>query len=199
MAFDCAIDMLAGPTEVLIVAERGEAQHIAADLVAQAEHDPDALAIFITTDPHFAAAVRKETAVAATGNSTAIQALRHALVLVAPDLNRAMAWANRIAPEHITVPAEMVSQVKAAGSVFLGDYSPQALGDYAAGPNHVLPTGGTARFRGGLSVYDFLKLVTVQQASASGLAALGPVIERLAQAEGLAAHAASVRVRCANA
>lgn len=199
VAFDCPIDMLAGPTEVLIVAERGDPKYIAADLVAQAEHDPEALAVFITTECALAERVLREARIAAAENVIAKASLQHAVALVAPDSAVAIAWANRISPEHITVPAEMVSQVTAAGSVFVGDYAPQAVGDYASGPNHVLPTGGSARFRGGLSVYDFLKIITVQQASPEGLAGIAPTVLKLAVAEGLRAHAASVRVRCANA
>lgn len=199
VAFDCAIDMLAGPTEVVIVAERGERKYIAADLVAQAEHDPAALAILITTERMLARGLLREVRFATAANAVAKAALRRAVVLVAPESALAIDWANRIAPEHITVPAEMVPRVMAAGSIFVGDYSPQAMGDYASGPNHVLPTGGSARFRGGLSVYDFLKIVTVQEASPEGLAGIAPTVLRLAAAEGLNAHAASVRVRCAHA
>jgi histidinol dehydrogenase len=111
----------------------------------------------------------------------------------------AMEAANRMAPEHLTIDAENVAAVQNAGSVFVGDWSPQAGGDYASGPNHVLPTGGAARFRGGLSVLDFLKLISVQDLSAAGLRSIAPAITTLAEAEGLVAHAESIRVRCGNA
>lgn len=199
VAFDCAIDMLAGPTEVLIVANEGKPEFIAADLVAQAEHDPDALPILITTSAVLANAVAAEVMRTANGNANARAAIRNGCVLIAKTRNEATDWANRIAAEHITVPAELVPEICSAGSMFVGDYSPQAMGDYASGPNHVLPTGGAARYRGGLSVNDFLKVITVQQASAEGLRRMSKTVTTLAQAEGLAAHAASVRVRCAHA
>jgi histidinol dehydrogenase len=110
-----------------------------------------------------------------------------------------MAWANRIAPEHISVPNEHLDQVRNAGSIFVGDYSPQAAGDYVSGPNHVLPTGGIARFRGGLTVFDFVKLITVQRLSSEALRRAAPAITALAETEGLAAHAQSVRMRCSHA
>lgn len=199
VAFDCAIDMLAGPTEVLIVAERGKPEFIAADLAAQAEHDPDARAIFITTDSRLARSVAAATWKAARGNAVATAALRHSVALVAGSIAQALQWANRIAPEHITVPPALVPQISSAGSIFVGDYSPQAMGDYASGPNHVLPTGGAARARGGLSVSDFLKVITVQRASQEGLRAIAPVVTTLARAEGLLGHAASIQVRCGDA
>lgn len=120
-------------------------------------------------------------------------------VLVAASRVQAREWANRIAPEHITIAEEDLPFIQNAGSVFVGDYSAQAAGDYASGPNHVLPTSGQARFRGGLSVTDFVKVITVQQLSAAGLKRIAPAIECLAEAEGLAAHARSIRVRCEHA
>ncbi len=125
--------------------------------------------------------------------------LANGVVLVAASHAQAMEWANLIAPEHITVARGDVAAVRSAGSVFVGDYSPQAVGDYASGPNHVLPTAGAARYRGGLSVLDFLKLITVQELSPAALRRIAPVVTRLAEAEGLQAHAESVRVRCAHA
>lgn len=199
VAFDCAIDMLAGPTEVLVLAQGGDPRFIAADLVAQAEHDPDALVLFVTTGVELAREVAAEIRHSARGNSTAIAALANGLALVAETVEDALAWTNRIAPEHLTIPPQLEAAVTSAGSVFVGEYSPQAIGDYASGPNHVLPTGGAARFRGGLSVHDFLKIITVQRASAKGLRAIEPVVTTLADAEGLFAHADSVRVRCAHA
>ncbi len=200
VAFDCAIDMLAGPTEVVVVSDDGEPKYIAADLVAQAEHDAEALAVFLTTSPSLAQAVGKEVRRAARGNATATESLaRNGLILVAASKAEALAIANEIAPEHITASREDVAAITNAGSIFVGDYSPQAFGDYACGPNHVLPTGGSARFRGGLSVMDFVKVISVQEVSRAGLRQAANTIETLALAEGLAAHAASVRARCAHA
>ena len=200
VAFDCAIDMLAGPTEVAIVSDAGRAEFIAADLVAQAEHDPQALAVFITCSPELAHAVADQVRKLARGNATAEQSLRaNGVILVAGSKAEALEIANAIAPEHITVSRQDVAAITNAGSIFVGDYSPQALGDYACGPNHVLPTGGSARFRGGLSVLDFVKIISVQEVSRAGLERAAPVVETLATAEGLMAHAASVRARCAHA
>ena len=198
VAFDCAIDFLAGPTEVLIVSHQGEAQFIAADLVAQAEHDPNTLSIFITTSKELARQVMDEVKDAVCENKIAQAALgRNGAILIANSRSKAMELANRIASEHITVEEEDLPQVHNAGSVFIGDYSPQAAGDYAVGPNHVLPTGAGARFRGGLNVMDFLKTISVQQLSQSGLDRIAPAVVVLAEAEGLKAHAESIRVRCA--
>jgi histidinol dehydrogenase len=200
VAFDCAIDMLAGPTEVVVVAHDGEAAWIASDLVAQAEHDPDALSILITCSRRLAKAVASGVRAQSHGNIIARESLkRNGYVLIASDRKQAMVWANQLAPEHISVSEEDVDKVRHAGSVFVGDYSPQAAGDYVSGPNHVLPTGGGARFRAGLSVLDFLKLVTVQRHSRDALRQMAPAITTLAQCEGLIAHADSVRMRCANA
>jgi len=200
VAFACAIDMLAGPTEVVIVAHDGDARFIAADLVAQAEHDPEALAVFISTERKLAKAVVEASTRAAEGNATAQSSLgANGVALVAASRQQAMEWANRIAPEHITVRREDVERVTNAGSIFVGDYSPQAVGDYASGPNHVLPTAGAARYRGGLSVFDFVKLIAIQELSRKGVAGIAPIVVPLAEAEGLRAHAESVRVRCAHA
>lgn len=200
VAFDCAIDFLAGPTEALIVSDEGDPDFVAADLVAQAEHDPEALSIFVTTSLEQAEAVEHEIKETAAGNKIAEAALkRNGVILLAASREQAMEFANRIAPEHITVEEEDVALVRNAGSIFVGDYSAQAAGDYATGPNHVLPTGAAAHFRGGLSVMDFVKIVSVQKLSQEGLGRLAPTIETLANAEGLAAHAESIRVRCARA
>ena len=204
VSFDCAIDFLAGPTEAVILSgsasEPAVPEFIAADLVAQAEHDPETLALFITTSHKVARSVRTSVVRLAKGNPTAQQSLRaRGALLVAASRAQSREWANRLAPEHITVSAEDLPFVHNAGSVFVGDYSAQAAGDYASGPNHVLPTSGQARFRGGLSVLDFVKIITVQQLSAKGLRRLAPTIECLAEAEGLAGHARSVRVRCERA
>jgi histidinol dehydrogenase len=200
VAFDCAIDMLAGPTEVVIVSDDGKPEFIAADLVAQAEHDVEAMSIFITSSARLARDVAQEVRRASRGNRTARESLRrNGLILVAGNKAEALELANAIAPEHITVSRDDVPAITNAGSVFVGDYSPQAFGDYGCGPNHVLPTGGSARFRGGLSVMDFLKIMTVQEVSRAGLEHAASIVETLATAEGLVAHAESVRTRCAHA
>ena len=196
----CGIDFLAGPTETVYLSDDGEPAFIAADLVAQAEHDPDALAVFLTSSLSLAHAVDKEVGRRARENANAEQSLtRSGVILVAESHQQALEFANAIAPEHITVSAADVNAVTSAGSIFVGGYSSQALGDYASGPNHVLPTGGVARCRGGLSVMDFLKVITVQEVSCDGLRSLAPAVEMLANAEGLAAHAESVRTRYADA
>ena len=200
VSFDCAIDFLAGPTEAVVLCDSGIPEFIAADLVAQAEHDPEALALLITTSRSLTRAVKASVAQLAKGNPTAEKSLRaRGAILMAASREQGRAWANRIAPEHITVAAEDLPFIQNAGSVFVGDYSAQAAGDYASGPNHVLPTSGQARFRGGLSVMDFVKVITVQQLSAKGLSRIAPAVERLAGAEGLLAHARSVHVRCEHA
>ena len=200
VAFDCGIDFLAGPTEVVVVSERGHGRFIAADLVAQAEHDPDALAVFITASAALAEKVAAEVKAAAANNEIAKISLKeNGAVLLAGSHEQALEFANRIAAEHITVSEEDLVHIGNAGSIFIGDYSPQAAGDYASGPNHVLPTGGVARFRGGLGVHDFVKTISVQQLSRDGLARIGSAVMILAEAEGLKAHAESIRVRSANA
>jgi histidinol dehydrogenase len=200
VSFDCAIDFLAGPTEVVILSAHGRPEFIARDLVAQAEHDPQALAIFITTSRRLAKAVGARVQAISRGNVLARESLRrHGAILIARSRRQALGWANQIAAEHITVAAQDVPLVHHAGSVFVGDYSPQAAGDYLSGPNHVLPTAGAARFRGGLSVLDFVKVITVQELSRRGLGTMAPAIERLAETEGLRAHAESIRARCRHA
>jgi len=168
VAFDCAIDMLAGPTEIVVTSERGNAAHIASDLVAQAEHDPEALAILITTRAGLAKEVIVETKLRSRDNPVARESLTHnGLVIIASTVDEARAITNRLAPEHLTVDAPSdLDWVQNAGSVFIGRWSSQPMGDYISGPNHTLPTGGMARVRGGLSVNDFVKLITVQQYSA---------------------------------
>jgi len=200
VAFDCAIDMLAGPTEIVVTSEKGDPVAIAADLVAQAEHDPDAMAILITTRVDLARAVMAEVKTRVRSNRVAAQALaKQGLSVVARSVDEARWLTNRIAPEHLTVDSEAdLAWVRHAGSVFVGRWSAQPLGDYVSGPNHTLPTGGQARARGGLSVMDFLKVITVQEYSQEGVRQLGPAAIRLAKAEGLAAHAEAIRVRSAH-
>jgi len=200
VAFDCAIDFLAGPTEAVVLSDSGVPDFLAADLVSQAEHDPDALAVFITTSRKLARSVSDSIEQAAKDNPTARESLRQrGAILVAASRQQARDWANALAPEHITVSKDDLPFIQNAGSIFVGDYSPQAAGDYASGPNHVLPTAGQARFRGGLSVLDFCKLITIQELSPNGLRGIAQTIECLAEAEGLPAHAHSVRVRSAHA
>ena len=201
VSFDCAIDMLAGPTEAVVLSESGSAEFLASDLVAQAEHDPDAVVVFVSTDKDLTKNVMQNVERQAQGNATAKSAVRrNAYALVAASREQAMDWVNRIAPEHLTVDDDSdLMAVRNAGSVFVGNYSPQSAGDYAAGPNHVLPTAGAARFRGGLSVADFVKVITVQKFTNEGLREIAPVVTKLAETEGLRAHAQSVRVRCGNA
>jgi histidinol dehydrogenase len=197
VAFDCAIDMLAGPTEIVVTSEQGRAEDIAADLVAQAEHDPEALAIFVTTREDLARAVIAETKMLAQENAVAREALkRNGLVIVTGSVVEARAITNRLAAEHLTVDAAShLEWVENAGSVFVGRWSAQPMGDYISGPNHTLPTGGMARVRGGLSVNDFVKLITVQEYTAEGVRELGPKAALLAEAEGLIGHAEAIRLR----
>jgi len=206
VSFDCAIDMLAGPTEVVIVSDHGNPAFIAADLVAQAEHDPETLAVFITRSKKLGDAVSEcvrdgaENFQPVHANAIAAKSIAsRGAILIAKSRRQAFEWANRIAPEHITVEKSDLAFVKNAGSIFMGDYSAQAAGDYATGPNHVLPTAGAARFRGGLSVMDFVKIITVQELSARGLRNVSRPVITLAETEGLRAHADSIRVRCADA
>jgi histidinol dehydrogenase len=197
VAFDCAIDMLAGPTEIVVTRERGNPVDIASDLVAQAEHDPEALAVFVTTREELAQAVKAEAEERSRNNAVAREALkRNGLVIVAGSVQEAHKLTNRLAPEHLTVDAASdLAWIENAGSVFVGRWSAQPMGDYISGPNHTLPTGGMARVRGGLSVNDFIKLITVQQYTAQGVEQLGPNAALLAEAEGLLGHAEAIRTR----
>ena len=201
VGFDCAIDMLAGPTEAVVFSERGNPEFLAWDLVAQAEHDPDAVVVFVSTNAALARRIAENVKRATKGNAIATKAVRQrASALVAGSAEEAICWVNRIAPEHLTVDDDsVIAAVCNAGSIFVGDYSPQPAGDYAAGPNHVLPTSGAARFRGGLSAADFVKVITVQKFAKSGLVEIAPTAATLADIEGLRAHAQSLRVRCPNA
>ena len=200
VSFDCSIDFLAGPTEALVLSESGNPKFIAADLVSQAEHDPQTISVFITTKQTLAKKVALNVEETAHDNPIARKSLQQqGAILLAISREQARDWANTLAPEHITVAREDLPYIRNAGSIFVGDYSPQAAGDYASGPNHVLPTSGQARFRGGLSVLDFIKLITVQELTRNGLNRIGKTVETLAQIEGLQAHAASINVRCAHA
>ena len=194
---ECGIDMPAGPTEIGVASESCDAAGIAADLVAQAEHDPEALAVLITSNAALAEAVVTEVKVQAKNNTLAKQSLAaQGCVFVTENVSEAQELTNRLAFEHLTVDSTAdLKWVKNAGSVFVGAYSPQSMGDYVSGPNHVLPTGRNGRVRGGLSVMDFLKVITVQEYSRKGLKKLAPHAIALAEAEGLVGHAESVRVR----
>jgi histidinol dehydrogenase len=198
------IDSIAGPSEVLILADAANnPAHIALDLLAQAEHDEDAQAILITTDAGFADAVAKAVAkTLETLPRTAIAGAswaRHGAIILAQNWQEAATLANRIAPEHLQImlpdPETLFGQIRHAGAAFLGANCPEAIGDYIAGPNHVLPTSGTARFASGLSVYDFLKRTSWVSLTDAAFAAIGPAAVALANAESLTAHAGSVAVR----
>jgi histidinol dehydrogenase len=197
VAGDCAIDFHAGPSEVVIVSDRGDPDWIAADLLAQAEHDPDARAILITPSHRLATLVAARVAARLPRNGPARAALaRHGGAIVTRTLDEAVALAGRIAPEHLVCDSQRVAaRVRTAGTIFVGPYSAQAAGDYATGSNHVLPTSGAARFRGGLSAGDFVRVATVQRLTRGGLARLAPTVVTLAHAEGLRAHAASIEAR----
>jgi histidinol dehydrogenase len=199
---DCAIDMLAGPTEALVFAVRGNARFVAADLIAQAEHDPDAISLLVTTSPRLARAVaaeiERQLADLPKTNLARRSFAKNGAVLVAKNLADAAGFVNRFAPEHLSLPGGadgLLEQIESAGGIFLGDWSAQSFGDYASGTNHVLPTGGAARTRGGLSVSDFVKCISVQEVSRAGVRRLAPVVTEFARAEGLLAHARSVEVR----
>jgi histidinol dehydrogenase len=200
VAFDCAIDFLAGPTEGLILCDDGEPSFLASDLVAQAEHDPEALVVMITKSRKLARSVSQSVAELARGNAIAQQSLRaRGAILLAKSATQGTGWTNLIAPEHLTTTRDKLPGIVSAGSIFIGDYSAQAAGDYGSGPNHVLPTGGVARFRGGLSVADFVKIMTVQEISRKGLRKIAPSILTLAEAEGLKGHARSIELRYGHA
>jgi histidinol dehydrogenase len=194
---ECGIDMPAGPTEIVVTSEDGDAAGIAADLVAQAEHDPETLAVLITSNEALGRAVVEEVGRQAAGNEIALESLAaRGCCFVTENVTEARELTNRLAPEHLSVDAEDdLEWVRSAGSVFVGPYSPQSMGDYVSGPNHVLPTGRNGRVRGGLSVADFVKVITVQEYTREGLEALGPRAILLAEAEGLVGHAQSVRVK----
>jgi len=201
IASDCGIDMLAGPTEIVVCSERGHPEAIGADLVAQAEHDTETLSVLVTSQPALAKEVIREVKERSRRNPVAREALRsHGYVIITDTKEQAQEIANRLAPEHLTIDSEEdLEWVRNAGSVFIGNWASQPLGDYVSGPNHTLPTGGVARLRGGLSVMDFVKLVTVQSYTPDGVRALGPAAVALARAEGLSGHAEAVGVRISRA
>ncbi|MGE5537347.1 MAG: histidinol dehydrogenase [Gemmatimonas sp.] len=198
------IDMIAGPSEILVVADaQNDPDWIAADLLSQAEHDENAQSVLVTDDARFAQAVESSVeSFLKTLPRSAIAAKswqRFGAVIVVRSLDEAPAIVDRIAPEHAEIavadPASMADRIRNAGALFLGRYTPEAVGDYVAGPNHVLPTSGAARFSSGLSVTDFMKRTSVVACDAESLRAIGPAAMNLAAAEGLAAHGLSVGVR----
>ena len=203
VAGECGIDFIAGPSELVLVGGRGNPEWIASDLVAQAEHDPDAVAIFITPSMKLALQVQA----AARGIVTRLELplageslTAQGRVIVTRNIAEAAEIVNKLAPEHLTLfdgATSLLARVQSAGSIFLGSYSPVAAGDYASGTNHILPTSGAARLRGGLSAADFVKAISVQRLSARGLAGLEKAIVTLAKTEGLIAHAYSVKCRFA--
>jgi histidinol dehydrogenase len=197
VSVDCGIDFYAGPTEILIVGASAPAGWIAADLVAQAEHDADARAVFITWRRRLAEQVAAEVARQSSVSPTARVSLeRHGGIIVCRSAVEAIALANAAASEHLVVDTEaLASAVANAGSLFVGNWTAQVAGDYAIGSNHVLPTAGAARFRGGLNAADFVKLVTVQRVTKRGLGRIARTVTTLARAEGLEAHARSIEVR----
>ena len=197
VAGDCAIDFYAGPTEIVIVAGSGRADWIAADLIAQAEHDPDARSILITWSRPLAARVSAIVDRLAADRDIVRKSLKaHGAIVVTRSADEAMTLANALAPEHLVVDRESLTRRPiTAGAVFVGPFTAQAAGDYATGSNHVLPTSGAARFRGGLSAADFVRVMSVQRVSQAGLKSLAPTIVPLARAEGLVAHAESIEVR----
>ena len=199
---DCAIDMLAGPTELLVLATRGQARFIAADLIAQSEHDPDACALLVTTSRPLAKEVSEQVdeqlSLLPPGNPARLSLSANGAILIASSVQSALSFANRFAPEHLSVPSGeevFARHLPAAGSVFMGPWAAQSVGDYASGTNHVLPTGGGARSRSGLSTWDFVRCTTVQTLSQAGLRRLAPTVSALADAEGLVAHRRDVEVR----
>ena len=201
VASDCGIDFYAGPTEILIVASKGDAAWLAADLVAQAEHDPDARAVLITPNRDLASRVARAIEKQLPADGPARESLAaHGGIIITSSPREAMELANDAAPEHLVVDDErLAKQVKSAGSLFVGAWSAQVAGDYAIGSNHVLPTAGAARVRGGLSAGDFVRQITVQRLTPKGLRSIAPSVVALARAEGLEAHARSIEIRFANA
>jgi len=201
LAGEVGIDFIAGPTEILIIAaDDANPQWIAADMLAQAEHDVEASAILLTHSKRLTTAVAKELErqmqTLPTAETARVAIDRNSAIILVKSLDEAVELSNRFAPEHLSIPdASLLPSIRHAGSIFIGPASTEAAGDYASGPNHVLPTSGAARIRGGLSSADFVKIISTQQLSLSALAKLSPAITTLARAEGLEAHARSVEVR----
>jgi histidinol dehydrogenase len=202
LAGEVGIDFVAGPTEILIIAADADPKFLAADMLAQAEHDVDASAILLTTSKRLAKRVVKEVERQLETLTTADVARKaidkNSAVIIVRSLDEAVELSNDFAPEHLAIyHEELIPAIRHAGSIFVGPFSPEAAGDYASGPNHVLPTSGVARLRGGLSAADYVKVISVQQLDLKSLGKLAPAITTLARAEGLEAHARSVEVRLA--
>jgi histidinol dehydrogenase len=196
VAADCGIDLVAGPTEIFVVARETPPALIAADLVAQAEHDPDARAVAITWSSRYAAELAREVARQAARTPARAALGRRGGIVVARSRREALTLINRAAPEHAYCEDEATgAAIRSAGTVFIGRWSAPAAGDYATGSNHVLPTGGAARHRGGLGAADFVRVFTVQRVSEAGLRRLAATTLTLASVEGLEAHARSVAIR----
>lgn len=200
LAGEVGIDFVAGPTEILILAENGDAKTIAADMLAQAEHDATASAVLVTTSESLAQTVAAELEAQLQTLPTAEVARKSieqsSFIAIVPNMEVAVAFSNMYAPEHLSLHnPSLLPKIRNAGTVFLGANSPESAGDYAAGPSHVLPTNGLARLRGGLSVTDFVKVIAIQEFSPDGLREIAPAITTLARAEGLEAHARAVEVR----
>jgi histidinol dehydrogenase len=197
VATDCAIDFYAGPTEIVIVSDKGHPEWIAADLVAQAEHDPQARALLITTSRQMARNVARAVSLQMPHAGPARESLaRHGGIIIAGSRSEAADLANQAAAEHLVCDDDaFAAMVRAAGSIFVGAYTAQVAGDYAIGSNHVLPTNGAARFRGGLHTADFVRVCTIQRMTREGLKKLAATVTTLAREEGLEAHARSIEVR----
>jgi histidinol dehydrogenase len=200
IAGEVGIDFVAGPTEIVIIAAEGNAKWIAADMLAQAEHDLDASSILLTNSRTLAAEVAEEIerqlSTLPTAAVARVSVKNNGAIVIVDAMEQAVVFSNSLAPEHLALhDAGLLGGIKHAGAVFLGPSSPEAAGDYASGPNHVLPTSGAARLRGGLSTVDFVKVISVQELSPASLAGLTPAITTLARAEGLEAHARSVEAR----
>jgi histidinol dehydrogenase len=194
---DCAIDFFAGPSEIAVLSTTGRPAWIAADLIAQAEHDPEARAILITPNRRLAKAVQREVKKQLPATGPAARALSACGgIIVSRSLDEAVDLCQRLAPEHLVCDSDAIaSRLTRAGTVFVGDFSAQASGDYVTGSNHVLPTSGAAAARGGLNTADFVRVATVQRVTKRGLESIAPAAMALAEAEGLSAHAASLRIR----
>ena len=199
---DCAIDLPAGPTEAIVLANDGQPAWIAADLLAQGEHAPDAGSFLVTTSRDFAVRIereiRKQLRALPKANPAQESSMRSGAILLASSMEQACEFVNRFAPEHLSLPQDandLLQRIHASGTVFLGPWSAQPFGDYASGSNHVLPTAGWARARGGLSTADFVKCISVQHINEMGFARLSRDVQILARTEGLIAHSNAVEVR----
>ena len=205
VAGDVGIDFIAGPSEIVLVANAGDPTWIAADMLAQCEHDVEARAILLTTSMALATEVQAQVALQlvtlTTADVASLAVANNSAIIVCQSVEEIIELVNEIAPEHLAIPDESLSvdsfvdKIVNAGSIFVGRFSTEAAGDYASGPNHVLPTSGVAALRGGLSVNDFVKVITTQSLSEDALRQLMPAVTQLARAEGLEAHARSVEVR----